>query len=123
VFDLAIAGTGLREDAARDAGYEPLPVASRTWDRNPYYPGATLIETRLLGDQRSGRLLGAQMLGHLHAQIPKRLDILATALHNDARIETLDDLDLTYTPPFGRPWDPIQDAAQAWKCLAQQQPT
>ena len=84
VFDVAIAGTGLREDSARAAGFEPLAVASRTWDRNPYYPGATVVEIKLLGEQRSGRLLGALMLGHLTAQIPERLDILAAALYTEA---------------------------------------
>lgn len=25
------------------------------------------------------------------------------------------DLDLTYTPPLSAPWDPVQQAAQAWE--------
>jgi hypothetical protein len=28
--------------------------------------------------------------------------------------DALNDLDLSYTPPFGSPWDVIQAAAQAW---------
>jgi hypothetical protein len=29
-------------------------------------------------------------------------------------VQGLSDLDLSYTPPFGSPWDAIQLAAQAW---------
>jgi hypothetical protein len=29
-------------------------------------------------------------------------------------VEGLSDLDLSYTPPFGSPWDAVQMAAQAW---------
>jgi hypothetical protein len=30
------------------------------------------------------------------------------------RIDALSDLDLSYTPPFGSPWDVIQASAQEW---------
>jgi hypothetical protein len=29
-------------------------------------------------------------------------------------VDALNDLDLSYTPPFGSPWDVIQSAAQEW---------
>jgi hypothetical protein len=69
---------------------------------------------RLTGDQRSGRLLGAQLLGHLDSEVPKRIDIAATALYHGMTVDALSDLDLSYTPPFGSPWDAVQAGAQAW---------
>lgn len=30
------------------------------------------------------------------------------------KVEALNDLDLSYTPPLGSPWDAIQMAAQDW---------
>ena len=57
------------------------------------YPGATPLQVRLTGDRRSGRLLGAQLLGHLSAEVAKRIDILATAYR--ATIEEIGDLDLS----------------------------
>ncbi|MBD1854818.1 hypothetical protein NDI36_29965 [Leptolyngbya boryana FACHB-1624] len=30
-------------------------------------------------------------------------------------IAQLSDLDLSYTPPLGSPWDTVQIAAQAWE--------
>ena len=59
-------------------------------------------------------LLGAQIVGHHRRQIAKRIDIVATALHNGMRVKQLDDLDLSSTPPFSSPWDPVQMAAQDW---------
>jgi hypothetical protein len=29
-------------------------------------------------------------------------------------VEAISDLDLSYTPPLGSPWDAIQIGAQAW---------
>jgi hypothetical protein len=29
-------------------------------------------------------------------------------------VEQISELDLSYTPPFGTPWDAVQTAAQAW---------
>jgi NADPH-dependent 2,4-dienoyl-CoA reductase/sulfur reductase-like enzyme len=114
VFELAIARTGLRDHEAVAAGLEPLTVASHGVDHKAYYPGAHDIAVRLTGEQNTRRLLGAQLLGHRDAQVPKRIDIAATALHHGMTIDGLSDLDLSYTPPFGSRWDVIQSAAQAW---------
>jgi hypothetical protein len=37
-------------------------------------------------------------------------------------VDGLSDLDLSYTPPFGSPWDAIQLAAQAWSSQASGSP-
>jgi NADPH-dependent 2,4-dienoyl-CoA reductase/sulfur reductase-like enzyme len=114
VFDLAIARTGLRDDEAVQAGYEPLTVESTFWDHNFYYPDAHPFHIRLTGDLITGQLLGAQMLGHVAGEVAKRIDSVAMALFHKMNIEALNELDLSYTPPLGSPWDPIQMSAQAW---------
>jgi NADPH-dependent 2,4-dienoyl-CoA reductase/sulfur reductase-like enzyme len=114
VFDLAIARTGLRDSDATAAGLDPFTTQFETWDHKVYYPGATRLTIRTTGNRPDGRLLGAQIVGHHQGQIAKRIDILATALHEHMRIEQLDDLDLSYTPPLSSPWDPVQMAAHDW---------
>ncbi len=114
IFDLVVARTGLREDEARTAGHDPLSVDCETWDHKVYYPGATRIRVRMTGDRRSGRLLGAQLVGHHGAEVSKRVDVVASALFNQMRVEQMAELDLSYTPPLSSPWDPVQMAAQAW---------
>ena len=40
--------------------------------------------------------------------------IFATALHLGMTVDAISDLDLSYTPPLGSPWDAVQLAAQSW---------
>jgi NADPH-dependent 2,4-dienoyl-CoA reductase/sulfur reductase-like enzyme len=114
VFELAVARTGLRDQDAREAGLDPITVGSVEFDHKAYYPGAHQLHLRITGDRRIGRLLGAQLLGDQRAQVAKRIDIPATALFHHMTVESLSDLDLSYTPPFGSPWDAVQMAAQTW---------
>jgi hypothetical protein len=79
-----------------------------------YYPGAHELRLRITGDRETGRLLAAQLLGHKDSEVSKRVDVFASALYHDMRIEQLNDLDLSYTPPLSSPWDPVQLGAQAW---------
>ena len=114
VFELAMARTGLRDDEARRARFDPVTVESTAWDHKAYYPGAYELRIRVTGDRLSGRLLGAQIIGHWRAQVAKRIDVFAAALFHGMQVDGLNDLDLSYTPPLGSPWDPVQIAAQAW---------
>jgi len=114
VFDLAIARTGLLDREARRAGFDPITVAATANDHKAYYPGAVPLHILVTGDRATGRLLGAQILGNRKAEISKRIDIVAAALFHNTSVEELNDLDLSYTPPFSSPWDPVQMAAQAW---------
>ena len=118
VFDLAVARTGLRDDEARRASFDPLTVETVAWDHKAYYPGARQLLLRVTGDRRSGRLLGAQILGHWQSEVAKRVDVYAAALFASQTVDDLSDLDLSYTPPFGSPWDAVQLAAQAWSTAA-----
>lgn len=114
VFDVVVARTGLLESEAKRAGFDPLTVESRSWDHKAYYPGAHHLCIRVTGDRETGRLLGAQMIGHYHGEVAKRIDVFATALFHGMSIDDLNSLDLSYTPPVSSPWDPIQTSAQAW---------
>ena len=69
---------------------------------------------RYTGDRNTGRLLGVQLFGHRHAEVAKRIDIAASAIFNGMTIEAMSDLDLSYTPPLGSPWEALQSGAQAW---------
>ncbi len=118
IFDLVAARTGLTEDEARHSGFAPLTVQLETWDHKAYYPGATPMYIRITGDRTTHRLLGAQIVGHYKSEISKRIDIFATALFNEMKIESLNHLDLSYTPPLATPWDSIQMCAQEWVARA-----
>jgi hypothetical protein len=61
------------------------------------------------------------MIGHWQANIANASTLFATALFHRMGVEDVNDLDLSYTPPLGSPWDAVQTAAQAWsakrKCV------
>ncbi|HLG66366.1 MAG TPA: FAD-dependent oxidoreductase [Acidimicrobiales bacterium] len=118
VFDRVAARTGLRDHEATAAGFDPLTVESEADDHKAYYPGSHRIRMRCTGDRKTGRLLGFQLVGHRHAEIAKRIDIAAAALFSELAVDQLSDLDLSYTPPLGSPWDAVQAGAHAWSRVA-----
>ena len=114
IFDQAAARTGLRDHEATAAGFDPVTVGSEADDHKAYYPGSHRIHMRVTGDRATGQLLGVQLFGHRHAEIAKRIDIAATAIFHHMTADAISDLDLSYTPPLGSPWDAVQIGAQSW---------
>ena len=114
IFEMAAARTGLRDHEAVAAGFDPVTIAAEADDHKAYYPGSHRIAMRVTGDRRTGRLLGMQLFGHRHAEIAKRIDIAAAAIYNAMTVPAMSDLDLSYTPPLGSPWEAVQMGAQAW---------
>ena len=114
IFDQAAARTGLRDHEASAAGFDPVTVAAEADDHKAYYPGSHRIAMRFTGDRQTGRLLGVQLFGHRHAEVAKRIDIAATAIFHGMTVDAVSDLDLSYTPPLGSPWEAVQMGAQAW---------
>ena len=72
------------------------PLDSTT--RAGYFPGAQPIRIKMLTEKRTGRLLGAQIIGREGAA--KRIDVLATAIWNEMGVDEILALDLSYAPPF-----------------------
>ncbi len=114
IFDQAAARTGLRDHEAQPAGFDPVTVGSQADDHKAYYPGSHRITMRVTGDRATGQLLGMQLFGHKNAEVAKRIDIAATAIFHHMTVDGLSDLDLSYTPPLGSPWEAVQMGAQAW---------
>ena len=108
-FGLAVATTGLTANQARDLGYEVQETLIKAKDISHYFPGAADIHVKLVVDGASERLLGGQVVGE--KGVAKRVDVLATALHNRMTVTDLQKLDLSYAPPFAPVWDPILVAA------------
>ena len=116
VCDLEVARTGLKETEASEMGFEYFTCVVDSSTRAGYYPGAGAIKIKLIVEVRSGRLLGAQIVGEEGAA--KRIDVLATALWNEMKVDEMLNLDLSYAPPFAPVWDPVLIAARkAWEKL------
>ncbi|MFZ7087094.1 FAD-dependent oxidoreductase [Curtobacterium sp. RRHDQ10] len=118
VFDLIAARTGLRHHETAALDVSPLTRVTVADDHKRYYPGAVPLTISVTADQPSGKLLGAQIVGQRTAEISKRIDTYAAALHAGFTVDDIIDLDLSYTPPLGSPWDAVQVAAQGWERAA-----
>ena len=110
VCDLEIARTGLTAKAAAKAGYQFVVSTVESTTRAGYYPDAQPLTIKMLAEQRTGRLLGVQIVGREGAA--KRIDACAVALWNMMSVEELAMLDLSYAPPFAPVWDPVLIAAR-----------
>jgi NADPH-dependent 2,4-dienoyl-CoA reductase/sulfur reductase-like enzyme len=121
VLDLAVARTGLRDSEAHKAGMASLTTCTEHYDHKAYYQGARKLSIAVTGESGTGRLLGAQIVGHWQSEVAKRIDVFASAIYHRMTVEELNDLDLSYTPPLGSPWDAVQMAAQEWVRSAREQ--
>jgi NADPH-dependent 2,4-dienoyl-CoA reductase/sulfur reductase-like enzyme len=105
-----VARTGLNEREAAAAGFDAVAVSIDTTTRAGYYPDAAPIRVRVVAEQGTGRLLGAQIVGEEGAA--KRIDVLAAAIWNDMTVDEVASMDLSYAPPFAPVWDPTLMAAR-----------
>jgi NADPH-dependent 2,4-dienoyl-CoA reductase/sulfur reductase-like enzyme/rhodanese-related sulfurtransferase len=108
VFDLAFAMTGASEASLVRAGRPFRRVYVHPPDHASYYPGAEAMSLKLVFDPEDGRILGAQAVGK--AGVDKRMDVIATALRAGLTVFDLEDLELSYAPPFGSAKDPVNMA-------------
>ena len=76
-----------------------------------YYPGASGISMKVLYENATGRILGAQLIGAEGAD--KRCDVLATAIRAKMTAADLTELELCYAPPYGSAKDPVNYAGYA----------
>jgi NADPH-dependent 2,4-dienoyl-CoA reductase/sulfur reductase-like enzyme len=110
VCEVEVARTGLSEAELDGLGLEWEQAAVDSTTRAAYFPGAAPIRTKVLAERRTGRLLGAQIVGKEGAA--KRIDVFATALWNAMTVGEMVNMDLSYAPPFSPVWDPVLIAAR-----------
>ncbi|MBC8560105.1 FAD-dependent oxidoreductase [Fumia xinanensis] len=111
LFDMTVAATGINEDAAKKAGIEYDKVITFTASHATYYPGASNMTVKTLFDPQSGKVLGAQIVGF--EGVDKRIDVLATAIRAGMTVYDLEELELSYAPPYSSAKDPVNMAGFA----------
>jgi NADPH-dependent 2,4-dienoyl-CoA reductase/sulfur reductase-like enzyme len=109
VFDLETARTGLSLEEARSAGFDAVENVIKSRSKAHSHPGNTTIHVGLVGDRKSGKLLGATMVGKEGAA--HRINSAAVALHAGMTVEEFAQADMAYAPPFSPVWDPLLTAA------------
>lgn len=113
VCDIELGRTGLGEAEAQRQALKYKTVVVEAYDHPAYYPNPTPIRIKLIYEEGSKILLGAQTAGKKGAVM--RVDVFAVAIHNKMTTDELGMTDLVYAPPFAGVWDAVHIACNAAK--------
>lgn len=105
VCDLTLAKTGLSEQEAKQAAKNYFVCYSPSLHHAGYYPNARWMICKLVVEEYTGVILGAQIVGW--AGVDKRIDVLSTAIYANMTVFDLENLDLAYAPPYSSARDPV----------------
>ncbi len=108
MFDMTVASTGLNERTLPATGLEYDSVLLSPPNHATYYPGAEPLRLKVIFEKGTGRVLGGQAVGG--EGVDKRIDVLATAIRARMTVRDLEDLDLSYAPPYSSAKDPVNMA-------------
>ena len=108
VSGMTAAKTGLGEKEASKEGLDFFVSYSHSLSHAGYYPGAAAQHIKLIVENKTGRLLGAQAVGF--DGVDKTIDIIATAINFGKGVDDLVELDLAYAPQFSSAKSPVQMA-------------
>ncbi len=105
VFDMTVAATGLPAKRLKQMNIPYKSSTTISASHAGYYPGAFMLTTKITFDPDTGKLYGAQCVGHDGAD--KRIDQLALVIKNGGTIYDLIKLEQAYAPPFASAKDPV----------------
>ncbi|UMZ75147.1 FAD-dependent oxidoreductase [Natranaerofaba carboxydovora] len=105
IFNYGVAMTGLTHHEALQNGFEAETIVVESRTKPHYYPGSDNIKILVNFDSKSGRILGAQILGPIDEA--KKIDVYTCMIQLNGTIKDLYNLDLAYAPPFSPVYDPI----------------
>ena len=108
VFDLTVAATGVNEKTAKRLGLDYDKSFTYSASHASYYPGAVSMSVKTIFENKSGKILGAQIVGYDGAD--KRCDVFATAIRAGMTAHDLISLELCYAPPYSSAKDPVNMA-------------
>lgn len=108
LFDMTVAQTGLNEKRLKEMGADYEKSFTYSLSHAGYYPGSTPMTIKLLFEKTDGTILGAQIVGY--DGVDKRIDVIATAIRAGMTVFDLQELELSYAPPFSSAKDPVNIA-------------
>lgn len=108
VLQMTAGFTGLNSAQAAKGGFSFFSSVTIDPNHAGYYPGSRPMTIKIIAEDGTGRLLGAQIVGE--EGVDKRTDVFATAIAGKMTVFDLESLDLAYAPPFGSANDPVNTA-------------
>lgn len=105
VFNLTVGVTGLNEKSLKEHNTSYGKIYLHPMSHASYYNGATPISIKVIFNEDTGKLIGAQAVGQ--NGVDKRIDVFAVAIRAGMTVYDLEHLELSYAPPYGSAKDPI----------------
>ncbi len=113
VFDKEIAHVGLSLKEAKSLHFDAVAHTIRAQSKVGMMPGVQEISFTLIADRKSGRVLGANVIGNEGAI--QRANTIAVAIRHGMTVSDVSEFDLIYTPPFAPLWDGINISGHQMK--------
>ncbi len=105
IFDYNLGITGINEATCKNSNIQYKTIILSPFSHATYYPGANMLTIKAIYEQKTGKILGAQVWGK--EGVDKVTDILATAIIMKMTAYDLEKLDLCYAPPFSSAKSPV----------------
>ncbi|MCZ2259002.1 CoA-disulfide reductase [Sporosarcina sp. G11-34] len=105
LFSLTAAMTGHSAKSLDSEGIAYKTVQHKGRSNAGYYPDHGTIYLRVHYDSESRLILGAQAVGD--KGVDKRIDVITTAIMGKMTVDDLSALELSYSPPYSSPKDPV----------------
>lgn len=110
LFEIDVGVTGLTEASAQRARLDTVTGAITSKTKAEYYPGALPIKVKLVAEEESSRIIGAQIIGG--EEVTQRINAISFAIQKQMTVQELAKADTAYAPPVCETWEPLVLAAE-----------
>lgn len=105
VFDITAASAGVSEKLLKKFNIDFKTVITHGSSHASYYPKALPLTIKTIFDSKTGKLLGAQVVGY--DGVDKRIELLAETIRRKGFVTDLAEIEHAYAPPFSSAKDPV----------------
>lgn len=108
IYEDNIAGTGLTEAAARDAGLEAEAVLITDNYRPEFMPTHEPVMLKVVYEKNTRRILGAQIMSKV--DLTQSINTISVCIQNGMKMEELAFVDFFFQPHYNKPWNFLNSA-------------
>lgn len=111
IYGYNISSTGLTQETALLLGKKAKSVTAVDNDRPEFMPSYDEVKLKLIYDQETHQVLGAQIISH--ANMTQMMNTMSVCIQNKMTVEDLAVVDFFFQPHYNKPWSIINLAGQA----------
>ncbi|WP_435922811.1 FAD-dependent oxidoreductase [Paenibacillus sp. DYY-L-2] len=108
IYEDNIAGTGMTEVAAKDAGIEAEAVMITDNYRPEFMPTHEPVMLKVVYEKATRRILGAQIMSKV--DLTQSINTISVCIQNGMKMEELAFVDFFFQPHYNKPWNFLNSA-------------